>query len=399
MTTIAVIVAAGRGRRVSATTGEKIAKQYLEIGGIPVLRWTAQAFMSHPRISRVLAVINPADRDLFASAVDGLPGTITWVAGGATRQKSVFSGLRALRVYAPEKVLIHDGARPFVSETLISRVLDGLAASPAVLPALPIAETVKRAAGGQVTGTVDREGLYTAQTPQGFRYGPIMEAFERAAQQHRETFTDDSALAEWAGFPVSLVDGETANIKITTGDDLSIANRKLFTEQNMPLSEYRTGSGFDVHAFTDGDHVTLCGVRIPSPVALKGHSDADVGLHALSDAILGAIGDGDIGVHFPPSEAQWQDAASEIFLADAAMRVRARGGTIANVDVTLICEAPKVAPHREAMRAEIGRILGIPIARVSVKATTTEGLGFTGRREGIAAQASATVRLPLRAQA
>jgi 2-C-methyl-D-erythritol 4-phosphate cytidylyltransferase/2-C-methyl-D-erythritol 2,4-cyclodiphosphate synthase len=261
---------------------------------------------------------------------------------------------------------------------------------PAAIAALPLADTLKRAGpdGRHIAATLDRAGLWRAQTPQGFRYDAILKAHEAAAAAGREDLTDDAAVAEWAGIPVELVEGSEANVKLTTAEDMARAGMSV---NAAAVPDVRTGQGFDVHRFAAGDHVWLCGVHIPHTHALDGHSDADVGLHALTDALLGAIGDGDIGQHFPPTDPRWRGAASHLFLADAARRVRSRGGAISNVDVTILCEAPKIAPHREAMRARIAEILGLDVARVGVKATTTEGLGFTGRREGIAALATATV--------
>jgi 2-C-methyl-D-erythritol 4-phosphate cytidylyltransferase/2-C-methyl-D-erythritol 2,4-cyclodiphosphate synthase len=302
----------------------------------------------------------------------------------------VLNGLRALVPHAPVHVLIHDAARPLVTHDVIDRVLAGLERAPAAIAAVPLADTLKRAdAGGLIAATLPRAGLWRAQTPQGFRFDDILRAHEAAAAAGREDLTDDAAVAEWAGIPVGLVDGSETNVKLTTMEDLAMAVRALAPAPG----EVRTGQGFDVHRFTAGDHVWLCGLRIAHSHALEGHSDADVALHALTDALLGAIGDGDIGQHFPDSDPRWRGAASHLFLADAARRVRARGRAVTNVDVIILCEAPRIGPHREAMRARVAEILGIEVSRVAVKATTTEGLGFTGRREGIAALATATVVL------
>ena len=396
MRATALIVAAGRGGRAASETGDRRPKQYRLIGGAPVLRWTLSAFLSHPMIGRVVMVINPSHRALYEETVAGLKGRFTWVAGGATRQNSVRAGLRTLSTTRAEQVLIHDAVRPFVSEKLINGVIRRLESAQAVLPVMPAAETLKRVANGVVTETLDRVGLVAAQTPQGFRLPDILDAHSRAAQEKLEDFTDDAAVAEWAGVPVHVVQGEAANVKITTAEDLAAADRRLLMDQFTTSGDIRTGHGFDVHAFGPGDHLMLCGVRIAADRGLKGHSDADVGLHAVTDAILGAIGEADIGTHFPPGDPQWQGVSSDRFLAFAAERVAALKGSIAHVDATLICEAPRIGPHREAMREALARILGIDVGRVSVKATTTEGLGFTGRGEGIAAQATATVRLPLK---
>ena len=383
---IALIVAAGTGQRF----GAERPKQYLDLAGQPVLRRTIDAFRRHPKVSAVRVVINPAFRDLYDAAVAGLDLPEP-VAGGASRQDSVRNGLAALAESAPDLVLIHDAARPLIDADTIDAVIAALGTHPAALAAVPVADTLKRGNGGPdgglVAGTVDRSGLWRAQTPQGFRFPEILAAHRDAAGLE---LTDDAAVAERAGLPVALVPAREENFKVTTPDDLTRATRAL----DSALSDIRTGSGFDVHRFAEGDHVTLCGVRVPHTQRLDGHSDADVGLHALTDAILGALCAGDIGSHFPPSDPQWRGADSALFLKHAAELVTARGGRIAHVDVTIICERPKVGPHREAMTARVAEILGMPVDRVSVKATTTERLGFTGRGEGIAAQAVATVRLP-----
>jgi 2-C-methyl-D-erythritol 4-phosphate cytidylyltransferase/2-C-methyl-D-erythritol 2,4-cyclodiphosphate synthase len=380
--TATLIVAAGRGSRFGGATP----KQYARLSGTSVLRRTLDAFTRHPRIAASLAVIHPDDAALYDEAAQGL-GLPAPIHGGATRQASVRAGLEALAAIRPDRVLVHDGARPLVSAATITRVVDALDTAPAVLPVLPVVDTLKRSSdGGRVTGTVERAGLWRAQTPQGFAFAGILDAHRRFAALD---LSDDAALAERAGIPVILVPGEEDNLKITAQDDLTRAERILAAGM-----ETRTGTGFDVHRFGEGDAVTLCGVRIAHGRGLQGHSDADVGLHALTDAILGAIAAEDIGAHFPPGDARWRGADSAHFLAHAAGLVRARGGAIVNVDVTLICEAPRVGPHREKMRARLAEILDIDIARCSVKATTTEGLGAFGRREGIGAQAAATLRMP-----
>lgn len=386
MTTVALIVAGGRGTRSGGATP----KQYASIGGKAVLDRSLSTFLGHPAVDLVMVVIAAADRALYDHAVGGgHPRLLPPVLGGATRQGSVRNGLRALRPVAPARVLIHDAARPFVTGEIVTRVLGALQDAPAAIAALPLADTLKRAdPDGRVATTIDRAGLWRAQTPQGFRYDALSAAHEAALAAGREDLTDDAAVAEWAGLPVVLVEGSVANVKLTTAEDIAWASMSA-----AAIPDIRTGQGFDVHRFAAGDHVWLCGVRIPHTQALEGHSDADVGLHALTDALLGAIGDGDIGQHFADTDPRWRGAASHLFLADAARRVRERGGAISNVDVAILCEAPKVAPHREAMRARIAEILAIDIGRVGVKATTTEGLGFTGRREGIAALAVATVAL------
>jgi 2-C-methyl-D-erythritol 4-phosphate cytidylyltransferase/2-C-methyl-D-erythritol 2,4-cyclodiphosphate synthase len=379
---LALVVAAGRGTRLA---GER-PKQYLPLGGRPLLRHALEALRSHRRIAAVRVVFHPDDQPLYAAAVAGLD-LLPPVAGGATRQDSVRLGLESLSARAPARVLIHDAARPFVDAATIDRVLAALDEAPGAIPALPMTDTVKRGVGGLVSETVDRSSLWRAQTPQGFRYGAILAAHRAAAGTD---LPDDAAVAERAGLAVRLVAGCETNFKVTTQDDLARAERLVAAS----LGDVRTGQGFDVHAFGPGDHVWMCGVRIPHEQALVGHSDADVGLHALTDAILGALGAGDIGMHFPPSDPRWRGAPSHLFLRHAATLVQQAGGIIAHVDVTLICERPKVAPHRPAMIARIAEILAIDPRRVSVKATTTERLGFTGRGEGIAGSAVATLRLP-----
>jgi 2-C-methyl-D-erythritol 4-phosphate cytidylyltransferase/2-C-methyl-D-erythritol 2,4-cyclodiphosphate synthase len=383
-------VAAGRGTRAGAGAP----KQYALLAGEPLLAHTLRAFVTHPAIDALQVVIGPGDEALYQAAAtrfgDRLAPPIT---GGTTRQQSVLNGLSALHDRQPERVLIHDAARPFLEAAVIDRVLSALDVFPGAIAAEPLADTLKRASPRMtVAETIDRRGLWRAQTPQGFAFAAILAAHQRAAAAGLTSFTDDAALAEWAGLDVALVEGSPRNVKLTTAEDLTLAERVL-APCPAPL-EPRTGSGFDVHRFAPGDGVWLCGVFVPHEARLEGHSDADVGLHALTDAILGALGEGDIGAHFPPSDPRWRGAASRIFAEDAAQRVRARGGRIVNVDVTLLCEAPRIGPHREAMRAAIADMLAIAMARVGVKATTTEGLGFTGRREGIAALASAMLLLP-----
>ena len=408
MTTAALIVAAGRGTRAAGPLAP-VPKQYAQLGATPgatsgaipgaipgatsVLARTLGVFLEHPGIGLAMVAIAEADRALYNRAIAGdHPKLVLPALGGATRQRSVLNGLRALAPFAPSEVLIHDAARPFVSPDILTRVLGALKRGPGAIAAVPLADTLKRAGPGRrIEGTLERAGLWRAQTPQGFRFADILNAHEAALAAAREDLTDDAAVAEWAGIPVELVEGSEANVKLTTAEDLEMAARLVqFGPGNAP-GEVRTGQGFDVHRFAAGDHVWLCGIRIPHDHALEGHSDADVGLHALTDALLGAVGDGDIGQHFANTDPRWRGAASHLFLEDAARRVRERGGTISNVDVTLLCEAPRIGPHRDAMRRRIADILHIDVSRVAVKATTTEGLGFTGRREGIAALATATV--------
>ncbi len=386
----ALIVAAGRGVRA----GGGLPKQYRMIGGRAVLARSAALFLTHPRVEHVAVVIHPDDEALYREAVAGLEGLLPPVMGGATRQASVLAGLEALAAQAPDAVLIHDAVRPFASEELVTRVIDALATNRAVLAASPVTDTLKRGdAEGFVAGTVSRDQLFAAETPQGFHLDVILEAHRRAAAAGIAV-TDDAALAEWAGIPVRLVAGARGNIKLTSQEDIAMADRQLQAEALLEAGETRVGTGYDVHPFTDGDAVWLGGIRIPHEKTLAGHSDADVALHALTDALLGAIAEGDIGSHFPPSDPQWRGASSDRFLAHAVNLVSARGGRIVNLDLAIVAEAPKIGPHRDAMRERIAEIAGIAPGRVAVKATTNEKLGFVGRREGIAAIATATIRLP-----
>lgn len=379
--TVALVVGAGEGRRF----GGEVPKQYCPLSGVTVMRRSLLAFLEHPDVTMVRAVIHPGHGDLYDQAAQGLDLAAP-VHGGATRQRSVALGLESLAGEPPSRVLIHDAARPLVAGGVISRVLAALDRSPGAIPALPVADTLKRGDDGTVAATIDRQNLWRAQTPQGFRYGDILAAHRQAAG---DELTDDAAVAERAGLAVAIVDGAEDNIKVTTPDDLSRAERLL----SGGGGEIRTGLGLDAHRFGPGDHVMLCGVAVPHDRGLEGHSDADVGLHALTDALLGTIGAGDIGSHFPPSDSQWKDASSDVFLRRAGELLAKHGGRITNLDVTLVCEQPKIGPHRQAMTARIAEILGIAEGRVSVKATTTDKLGFSGRGEGIAAQAVATVVL------
>ena len=391
MLNAAIIVAAGRGSRAAAAGARP--KQYLPVAGTPLLARSLSAFLDHDGIAMVQPVIHADDRALYHEAAGALssPKLLAPVSGGPNRQQSVLAGLRALKPHAPGAVLIHDAARPLVSAAVIGRVIDCLQREAGCLAALPLTDTLKAEVGGHVERTIGRDRLWRAQTPQGFHFEAILQAHERAAATGREDFTDDAAIAEWQGLGVALVMGSERNVKLTTAEDFQLAERFLAGEAFG--REMRTGTGLDVHAFEPGDHVMLCGIRIPHEAKLAGHSDADVGLHAITDALLGTIGAGDIGQHFPPSDPQWKGADLSIFLAQAQKLLAAAGARIVHIDLTVICERPKIGPHREAMRARIAAILGIAIDRVSVKATTTEGLGFTGRREGIAAMASATIEL------
>ena len=385
MTSTAVLIVAG-GSGVRA--GAELPKQYRQLGGRSVLRRAIEAFLANSEVDTVQTVIGSGHSDSFRATTQGLtlpPPAL----GGKTRQESVCRGLDALAPSSPDYVLIHDGARPLVSAVLIRRVTQALeAGADAVIPILPISDSLKRQEESGLWSAVPRENIFRAQTPQGFRFAAIRDAHHRFADANA---TDDIVLAELAGMNVVSVPGDEANIKITTAADFETAERILAS----PM-ETRTGYGFDVHRFVPGDHVWLCGIHIPHEQGLEGHSDADAGLHALTDAILGALAAGDIGQHFPPSDEKWRDVHSRLFLEHAAEMVRDAGGEIVHCDVTLVCEAPTIGPHRGKMRENIASILSADVSRVSVKATTTEGLGFTGRGEGLAAQAVATIRLPRR---
>jgi 2-C-methyl-D-erythritol 4-phosphate cytidylyltransferase/2-C-methyl-D-erythritol 2,4-cyclodiphosphate synthase len=382
----ALIVAAGRGVR----SGGGIPKQYRRIGADPVIRLSLSRFLSQPKIGHVQPVIHPDDEMLYSDATRGL-GVPKPVHGGATRQDSVMAGLSALVSLRPDIVLVHDAARPFASAELLDRAIAAGASSGAAIPALPVTDTVKQVDDkGAVVATLDRGQLRVVQTPQAFHFDKLLEAHHRAVDGGRHDFPDDASLAEWAGLKVTTFEGDAANVKLTTPDDFVRAEAL----RSPAAMESRTGFGFDVHAFAAGDHVTLGGVRIAHGKGLSGHSDADVALHAVVDAILGALADGDIGAHFPPSDPQWRGASSDRFLSFAVERVAQRNGRIVHIDVTIVCEEPKIGPHRDAMRARIAEIAGISPDRVGVKATTSERMGFTGRGEGIVAYANATVALP-----
>jgi 2-C-methyl-D-erythritol 4-phosphate cytidylyltransferase/2-C-methyl-D-erythritol 2,4-cyclodiphosphate synthase len=381
----ALVVAAGRGTRA----GGDAPKAYRMLGGQPMIRFSLNLFAGSKQIDVVQPVIHADDVPLYEKAADGL-ALLPPVFGGATRQASVRAGLEALAPRRPAIVLVHDAARPFASPALIARAV-AAATDGAAVPGIPLSDTVKAVDARQrVAQTLDRNALRAIQTPQAFNFEALLVAHHQAAAAGRDDFSDDAALMEWAGHPVTVFAGEPGNVKLTLPEDFARAESR----QLAMLSDVRMGSGYDVHAFTAGDHVMLGGVRIPHTRGLAGHSDADAPLHALVDALLGALAEGDIGVHFPPSDAQWRGAPSETFLRFAVERVQARGGMIAHLDVTVICEAPKIGPHRDAIRERIAAIAGLSLDRVALKATTSERLGFIGRGEGIAALATATVRLP-----
>ncbi|MHA1189059.1 MAG: bifunctional 2-C-methyl-D-erythritol 4-phosphate cytidylyltransferase/2-C-methyl-D-erythritol 2,4-cyclodiphosphate synthase [Alphaproteobacteria bacterium] len=387
----ALIVAAGQGNRA----GRSLPKQYELLAGVPLLRHAIDCLRDWDPTLALHLVIAPGDDAQCEAAIAGLGG-IKVTDGGTTRQQSVLLGLRAMAIADPpsDLVMIHDGARPFCSPAMLARLADAVGENRGAVPAVPVSDTLYRISQGQIADPMDRTGVSAMQTPQVFPLAAILAAHESAADAADMPATDDVAIARRAGLAVAAVPGDPGNIKITWPEDFAIAEARLLS-LSMSRQETRTGQGFDVHAFTAGDHVTLCGVEIPHDRALAGHSDSDVGLHALTDAFLGALADGDIGAHFPPSDVQWAGAASDQFLADAVSRIAARGGRIVNCDVTIICETPKIGPHRDTMRTRIAAICGIDVGRVAVKATTTERLGFAGRGEGIAAQAIATVELPV----
>lgn len=386
----ALIVAAGRGTRA----GDGPPKQYRPLAGRQVLAWAADALISSTDVGRVLVVIDPADRPLLDAALPQGAKVLPPVAGGATRQASVLAGLESLAADPPDIVLVHDAARPFASADLIkaaiARIRDGAAGA---VPGLAVVDTIKSVDAGEcVVGTPERAGLRAVQTPQAFAYAPLLAAHRAAAEQGVAGLTDDASVMEWAGHAVVVFPGEADNTKITHPQDFAEAERRL--AGGAMLNDVRVGQGYDVHAFAEGDHVWLGGIRIAHDRGVLAHSDGDVVLHAATDAILGALADGDIGTHFPPSDPQWKGASSDRFLAHAAALLATRGGRLAMLDVTVVCEAPKIGPHREAIRARMAQILGVTPDRIAIKATTSEKMGFTGRREGLAALALATVRLP-----
>lgn len=392
-----MIVAAGRGSRA----GEGLPKQYRPLGGRTVLGRTVARFLEHDAVGGVICAIHPDDRDFYSASVDGLPGAAKLLppaSGGETRQVSVRHALEAAvrsGISAPRLCLIHDAARTFVDATLIARALEAASQHAAAIPAIEVTDTVKRVGpDGLVVETLDRSALRAVQTPQAFRFDAILEAHRKADAAGLHGFPDDASLAEWAGLPVHVFPGDPANTKLTRPADFDEAERRLGGA--APILLTRLATGFDVHVFGPGDHIWLGGIKVPHEAGIVAHSDGDVVLHALTDALLGTLSDGDIGSHFPPSDPQWKGAASDRFLAFAAERVRAAGGAIDHLDATVLCERPKVGPYRDAMRARIAEIAGIEVGSVSIKATTTERLGFTGRGEGIAAQSAATVRLPVR---
>lgn len=375
MTVAALIVAAGRGSRA----GGAEPKQWQRVAGKPVIDHTLERFTQHPRIDRIMVVLHQDDMDLLKST------DCEVTQGGASRDASVRNGLDALAANPPDQVLIHDVARPALGDDVIERVLDALKDYPAAAPGLPVTDALWRGANGTVTGGCSREGLYRAQTPQGFHFDAIL----KAHHANNAPAADDVEVARRAGLEVAIVDGDERNLKITRSEDFARAALAL---KGSHMTDIRLGNGYDVHAFEPGNEVILCGVPVAHTAQLKGHSDADVAMHAITDALYGAIAEGDIGRHFPPSDPQWKDAASAVFLSHAAELVRARGFEISNIDCTIVCELPKIGPHAAAMQANLAKIIDIEQTRISVKATTSERLGFTGRQEGIAAIATAALQ-------
>ena len=389
MSVAVVIVAGGAGFRA----GGELPKQYQLIGGRPVIWWTLKAFAGHPGVSHVQTVIGAGHESLFSQAA-GEFEIAAPVIGGATRQDSCRIGITACSGMGFQKILIHDAARPFVSADLISHIIAELDRSEGVIPGLPIADTIKFAPGGLIERTIDRNGLWSVQTPQGFNFDAIHKAHTKAHERKIQDLTDDAAVAEKSGIRVRVIAGRVENRKLTTAGDIHDADQFLMAKANSERTDVRVGQGIDFHEFEDGDGVVLCGVEIPHDKKLKGHSDADAAMHALTDAILGALGEGDIGTHFPPSDARWKGVSSSIFLRKAVDLLASRNGVIANVDITILTEAPRVGPHIAAMKALLSPLLRVSQDRIAIKATTTEQLGAIGRREGLAAFATATVRLP-----
>jgi 2-C-methyl-D-erythritol 4-phosphate cytidylyltransferase/2-C-methyl-D-erythritol 2,4-cyclodiphosphate synthase len=387
---VALITACGRGNRFNK--GEGVPKQYLPLAGVPLLRHSILAFLNHEKISDVICVIHQDDVALYEEATAGLD-LLNPVFGGDTRQASIRLGLEALRDYNPTKVLIHDGVRPFVSKRVVSGILEKLETHPAVIPAIAVEDTLKKYSEGKIEWTLERENLWRAQTPQGFIYDDILNSHIAFKDLN---FTDDASLNEYAGIPVAIVPGSQNNFKITTEEDYERAKRMAVMLFQNVKEEFRCGTGFDVHAFrareADEDNfVRICGVNVEFDKKIEAHSDGDVGIHALIDALLGSIGAGDIGDHFPPTDAKWKNADSREMLKNTYHLLKKKGASIANIDITLMCEKPKISKLKEQMKIALAEILNISASRVNVKATTTEKLGFLGREEGIAAQAVASV--------
>lgn len=389
---LALVVAAGSGRRARTSASADLPKQYKNIAGLPMLARALSPIVAHQSVSGIAVVINPDDRDLYdrsMAAYAGCGKILEPVSGGETRQASVRAGLEALVRHQPDHVLVHDAARPFLGTATIDAVVAALSSDTAVVPASQATDTLLEAdARLELSRTVDRSRIWHAQTPQGFHFLPLLVAHRQAESDGASEYTDDASLMAAAGYRVRIVASDQRNRKVTTAEDFDVSER-LLAPTEMP--DVRVGHGIDIHKFTAGDHVWLCGVKIPHDRGVEAHSDGDVALHALTDALLGAIADGDIGQHFRNTDPRWRGAASEHFLADAARRVRERSGHITHVDVTILAEAPKIGPYRDAMRLRLSEILALDLDRIGLKATTTETLGFAGRREGLAAMATATV--------
>ena len=388
---IALIVAAGRGYRASID----LPKQYVMLGNIPMLRHVIEKFITHRRITHVIIVVHPDDICLYKNAIDGLD-ILPPAFGGDERHISVRNGIEEIAALKPDNILIHDAARPFISHKLIDDLLDALDNHDGVIPALPVIDCVKRSNNDKkIINTLTRQNLWLVQTPQAFKYQKIRKAHDILHNMgETKNIADDAAVFEAANMPVKIINGDQDNFKITTKDDIIRANEKMLKNKDKLIKYPRIGSGFDVHKFCDGDFITLCGVKIPHNMGLAGHSDADVALHALTDAMLGVIANGDIGLHFPPSDEKWHGANSKIFIKHSLELIKNIDGEISNIDITIICENPKITPYRDLMRQSLAKMLDMDISRISIKATTTEKLGFTGRGEGIAAQASILVMLP-----
>jgi 2-C-methyl-D-erythritol 4-phosphate cytidylyltransferase/2-C-methyl-D-erythritol 2,4-cyclodiphosphate synthase len=387
--TIALITACGRGSRMGE---DGIPKQYMQLAGIPLIRHSILAFLNHPKIDDVICVIHQDDLRLYESAIVGLD-LLNPVFGGETRQTSVRNGLIALKEYFPTKVLIHDAVRPFVSKMIISGILDKLKTHPAVIPAISVEDTIKKYSDGKIEWTLERQDLWRAQTPQGFIYDDILNSHDAFKNLN---FTDDSALNEYAGIPVAIIPGSQNNFKITTKEDYKMAQAMAPLVIDKARDEMRFGSGFDVHPFrkkTAGelDFIRLCGIDVASKKKIEAHSDGDVAIHGIIDALLGAIGEGDIGDHFPNNSAKWKNADSREMLKIVRNLLQKKGAKIINIDITIICEQPRVSKLKEQMKISIAEILEIEKTRVNIKATTTEKLGFLGRGEGVAVQAVAGV--------
>ncbi len=388
--TVALITACGRGNRFNR--GEGIPKQYLPLAGVPLLRHTILAFLNHSQISDVICVIHPDDVALYEEAVAGLD-LLNPIFGGETRQASIRIGLEALRDYSPSKVLIHDGVRPFVSKRIISGILEKLEIHPAVIPAILVEDTLKKIGDGKIEWTLERENLWRAQTPQGFIYQDILNSHVAFKDLH---FTDDAAINEYAGIPVAIVPGSQNNFKITTEEDYERAKTMVSFLVGEVKEEFRFGSGFDVHAFrekkeSENNFIRICGTDVEFEKKIEAHSDGDVGIHAAIDALLGAIGEGDIGEHFPPSDQKWKNCDSCEMLKIINDLLKRKSARLINLDITIICEKPKILKYKEGMKEVMAEILGVSKSRINIKATTTEKLGFLGRGEGVAAQAAASV--------